>query len=91
MESEVQPSQWTTSEQDSAYSSAAQRSLRGKKSSTTGRLSSKKKKLVDLNREPPIQQHPAELELPKRFDEGRFCVAVSLIDGQVRQTSESLE
>ena len=71
------------------------KSLQGKKSSTTGRLSSKtqpfkKKKLVDLNREPPIQQHPAEPEPPKRFDEGRFCVAVSLIDGQVRQTSDSL-
>ena len=51
----------------------------------------KKKKLeLNLNREANVQQHPAEQDLSKRFDEGRFCVAVSLIDGQVRQTSDSL-
>ena len=49
-----------------------------------------KKKKLELTREAAAEQHPAEQELSKRLDEGRFCVAVSLVDGQVRQTSDSL-
>ena len=66
-------------------SSGTKKGLKGK-----GQPFKKKKLELNLNRDVDVQQHPAEQELSKRLDEGRFCVAVSLTDGQVRQTSDSL-